>query len=628
MKRAQKFLLVCLTFLLVVTMVLPQGVLAAPKGKGGPWKAPKLKFKDIEKSWARDYIAQMAAAGILRGVSEDRFAPDDSVESAQVLTMLVRALGYEDRALAYDDDDLKQDYLRAVPDWAKGYVQVAVEKGIVTRQELRSWQRGQNATRLDVARYLAALLGGEADWDYNNADLKYLRFKDLAGIPANLRVYILIVSNAGIMTGDDMGNWMPRGLLNRGQMAKILALIIGRLAPAPGQSTRQVITGDIVRVRYRDNADEAYANVTVETSQGTSTYTVYEDCDIYVDGKAADLEDLKEGQRVRLLVSRSSSGETRVVYVRAESVKQEKVEAKGTISGLTLGLNASVTVRTDANREHTFQVDEDTEITLAGRSVFLSDLKRGQAVTVKGYREGNELVALEIAAEPDEQEIKGRVTAVVTNGRPTISVEDKKGTKLTFRVTSRTSIRLNDKRAVLEDLKPGDEVEVVASGNEALSIEATRPEPEEKEVSGKIAALVFGREPSLTVRTSAGRTATYKVTEDTRIILDGKRATLDVLRIGWEVELIVLENEALEVEATSPEPEEYELEGKLVQLKFGENNSLIVENEDGRQHELRIANNVRVRLDGKASTLWQLEIGMEVELHIKSGLVIAIEAQD
>ncbi|HHY92850.1 MAG TPA: S-layer homology domain-containing protein [Firmicutes bacterium] len=627
MQKPFRMLAVFLLAAVLVTMVLPQSGLAAPKGHGGPgqagWKGPGFKFKDIEKNWAREYITEMAAAGLVRGINEETFAPDDQVESAQVLALLVRALGLEQKALGYGYQDLTADYLAPVPLWARGYVRVAVERGLVTPEEVAQWQSGQKATRLDVARYVARLFGEE---ELAGTRPEGLNFTDLAGVPTDLQMYILIVAQRGIMVGAPGGRWLPFDYVNRGQMAKILSLILSRLVPLVPEPVRQQVYGEIVQVTAGD-ADEAAA-VTLKTQQGQLTYTLAAECAVYVDGKAAEVEDLAPGQRAWLVLARSEDGTVRVVYIRAQTPAPQKVEAEGTISALTLGLDASITVRAAGGQETTFTVDDDTVITLAGRDVFLSDLELGQEVRVEGFRTGDRLVATEIAAEPEEEEVAGRLTAIVTNGRTSLTLEDKKGTRHTFRVTSRTRIRLNGRAAVLEDLRPGDEVRVQAVAGEALRVEATRPEPEEKELSGTIVTLVLGDQPSLSVKDARGQVSTYRVTDDTRISLDGKAATLDALRTGWQVDLTVKGDEALIIAAETPEPEEKEVTGTLVQLKLGGTSMLTIEDEAKEHSEYRVAENVRVRLDGKEGTLWQLKIGMQVKLYVRAGVVEKIEVQD
>ena len=158
MKRTVQLLVTGIVLTAMLFSIFPQTVLAAPKWAANSGKGPKVKFKDIEKNWARDYIEKLTLAGILKGVSDDKFAPEDSVESVQVLVMLVRALGLEEEALKYQNDETTIRNMAGIPAWAGGYVRVALEKGLISEQELSNLRPGQNATRLDVPNILVAYL--------------------------------------------------------------------------------------------------------------------------------------------------------------------------------------------------------------------------------------------------------------------------------------------------------------------------------------------------------------------------------------------------------------------------------------------------------------------------------------
>ncbi|MGI6546897.1 MAG: S-layer homology domain-containing protein [Bacillota bacterium] len=58
--------------------------------------SPARGFEDVKAGhWASPYIGAAVSAGLIQGVGEGRFAPDDPVTGAQVVTMLVRAAGWE-----------------------------------------------------------------------------------------------------------------------------------------------------------------------------------------------------------------------------------------------------------------------------------------------------------------------------------------------------------------------------------------------------------------------------------------------------------------------------------------------------------------------------------------------------
>lgn len=75
------------------------------------------QFSDVPAShWANAYVGKAAELGIVNGYGDGSFGPSDTVTYEQALTMLVRAMGLEDEAIAAG----------GYPD---GYIDVACEYG-------------------------------------------------------------------------------------------------------------------------------------------------------------------------------------------------------------------------------------------------------------------------------------------------------------------------------------------------------------------------------------------------------------------------------------------------------------------------------------------------------------------
>ncbi|MEW6724108.1 MAG: S-layer homology domain-containing protein [Bacillota bacterium] len=94
-------------------------------------------FTDISPShWASGYISHASQQGWIKGYVDGRFQPETAVSHAQALTMLVRLLGYEDRA--------------SRSAWPTGYLNVAGQLGLTTglRFELNA-----AATRGEIVEY-------------------------------------------------------------------------------------------------------------------------------------------------------------------------------------------------------------------------------------------------------------------------------------------------------------------------------------------------------------------------------------------------------------------------------------------------------------------------------------------
>ncbi len=62
-------------------------------------KGTYTSFSDVKNHWANSYIAYAASMGIIEGYPDGTFRPDNTVTYQEAVTMIVRALGYQDQYL-------------------------------------------------------------------------------------------------------------------------------------------------------------------------------------------------------------------------------------------------------------------------------------------------------------------------------------------------------------------------------------------------------------------------------------------------------------------------------------------------------------------------------------------------
>lgn len=62
-------------------------------------KGTYTSFSDVGNHWANSYIAYAASMGIIEGYPDGTFRPDNTVTYQEAVTMIVRALGYQDQYL-------------------------------------------------------------------------------------------------------------------------------------------------------------------------------------------------------------------------------------------------------------------------------------------------------------------------------------------------------------------------------------------------------------------------------------------------------------------------------------------------------------------------------------------------
>ena len=103
------------------------------------------------------YIESAVQKGIISGVSANQFKPNDRLTRAQAITILVRALGFEERApapgyrLSYQDS-------HQIPYWAKDSIYVAAEIGLVSGDKNNRINPNQLMTRAEASAMLVRFL--------------------------------------------------------------------------------------------------------------------------------------------------------------------------------------------------------------------------------------------------------------------------------------------------------------------------------------------------------------------------------------------------------------------------------------------------------------------------------------
>ncbi|MNJ39986.1 Endo-1,4-beta-xylanase A precursor [compost metagenome] len=90
--------------------------------------------------------------GILSGYPDHSLRPLDSVSRAEMVTMMARAMKWEieQGSTTFMDDG-------EIPDWAKGYIQEAVQRGLVSGREGNRFSSSDSATRAEATVLLLRL---------------------------------------------------------------------------------------------------------------------------------------------------------------------------------------------------------------------------------------------------------------------------------------------------------------------------------------------------------------------------------------------------------------------------------------------------------------------------------------
>jgi len=197
-----------------------------PSGGGGggsnkkeenyvPVVTPESKnFVDIApEHWAKKYIEELAADGIINGYEDGSFRAENVVTREELVKMIVKSF---DLSGSSDTDfgDIADDF------WAKDVIETAIACGIVNGLSENEFGVGRAVTRQDVAVMVDRAL------TYLKCELTKgeITFNDSSDIADYAKEAISKLAQVELLNGFEDGTFLPREALTRAQVAKILCL--------------------------------------------------------------------------------------------------------------------------------------------------------------------------------------------------------------------------------------------------------------------------------------------------------------------------------------------------------------------------------------------------------------------
>ena len=237
------------------SFVTPSGVVITPPVNSGI----KANFTDIaSRAWAVESINKLAAAGIVSGVSADKFAPDAYSKRADFIVMLVKTFGLTGTATDnFDDVAAGKYYANAIA--------VAKAAGIATGYGDGNFGPEKTITRQDMMVLVAKSLEfAGIELDTNTAVLD--SYADAAQISDYAKPYVAALINAGLASGTDNGI-EPLALITRAQMSVLIANVYDVVldaaeAYAAAEEATEETTEDVSEETTEETTEEVTEDAT------------------------------------------------------------------------------------------------------------------------------------------------------------------------------------------------------------------------------------------------------------------------------------------------------------------------------------------------------------------------------
>ncbi|KPU27423.1 hypothetical protein TR13x_04950 [Caloranaerobacter sp. TR13] len=505
-------------------------------------------FDDLEDyPWARKAIEKMAKKGLIKGYGGGIYAPRKPVTNLETIIMCLRIMGWQDQAKLVKA--LPKKYRgKKVGEWAKGYIKVAYEKGILDDVDMMYFNPQGPAKRHQVAKYVIRAIG------YEEEALKHMKdelpFIDAPAVPLGSVGYIYLANELGLMKGDPQKRFNPMGTMTRAEMAVLFSRLDDKV-------DSNVDDKEIIGV-----VDGIYErNLALRIDGELRFFIVDENAIIYDAEKRIDLSDIKKGYKVKVELQNG-----KVVYIEVlknrDFVQKIITRYTGQVKEISKVEPRRIAIKVKQMLA-IFDVLKGAKVKFKGEEGRFEDINIGDTITVIVdkqnrireifvHREGVGIVDQEKIDDveeideideheqemdqKEEYEIEGFLTAINENSiEVTVSKE-----VYEFDVDKDVKIKIEDEEADLTDLVEGMEVEVKIEDGKVKSIKA---EELKSEIEGKIIAITnYDSGIKLTIQTD-NEEYEYMISEDVEIEADEEDdITIDDLEVGLEGEFKIVNN--------------------------------------------------------------------------------------
>jgi len=488
------------------------------------------KFQDVEKEhWANKDIERMSAKNYILGNGNGKFLPNKPTKNIEVLAMILRIMGWEDDAKELDEIPEIIENLD-IPEWSVNYLAYAYIKGIITEDELKSFEANGAAKRYVVAKYIVRALGlNDKALDNDDEDLD---FDDEESIPEGNNGYIYLINKLGLMSGfKNMFN--PNGNLTRAEMA----ILFSRLDDKVDCDKDEVEMGEFVEI--------SNGIITIKDDYESERYLLNENVVVYdIDGKEIKLTDLQVGDKLQL-----EFFDHKVVYIEVFEEEDDKIlqTYKGKVTKVIETEGDKMISILVNEEEDTFVLNQDTAIKKEGQDDLLNfnDIKIGDIVKITRITEADDSYISEIEIQVEEivtkvyEGIVMALTETTTNKLVTIRQDDDK--EKTFIVDENTVIKKEgqDDELEVKDIKIGDIVKVteITEGDSVnvKEIEIQIDEPVVKVYEGKVVSIAETVDEKLITVNVGEESKTFSIGEETIIKDHGEDAEVEDISLEDKV---------------------------------------------------------------------------------------------
>ncbi|MFC3791095.1 S-layer homology domain-containing protein [Paenibacillus sp. GCM10012307] len=201
---------------------------AADNAASAPVQKPATPFSDVKAGhWAEKHIAKLNLQGIIQGKGAGKFGTNDNVSQEDAVILAIRLMGKDSQAKQDDAVVFPENF--KVSEYAKGYIVLALQEGLLDRTEefkraeadKSEWGK-RTASREWVTKLLIRAIN-QTKLAEELVDASS-QFTDSGDITEGYSGYVNAAVNLKLMNGVSATKFDPKGLITRAMIAKMYSL--------------------------------------------------------------------------------------------------------------------------------------------------------------------------------------------------------------------------------------------------------------------------------------------------------------------------------------------------------------------------------------------------------------------
>ena len=544
-----------------VTLYLARAMQLAPVAEG--LSTYTLTFEDQEEiaQQYRPYVYLLNLYGLLKGDEHNNFNPKDPLNRASMTSLLRRALDFMDEQEIevelpnYTDYDWVGGVITSVNVASGGAAQLTLESDITGTHALSVPANAEIYESNMISSGSALKPGSYARANLNGSGV--VTQVRVSGAPASVEGTVTGLENDVLTVRTDSGAVSYRvdrftevqvgtrtggmELLEEdagytGAVCQVDGL--GHLAAVALTGGTRQESGIIAAVTVNT---QGVGTVQLSDMSGVKTrYTLSSSTDVTVNGTSGNLTASRVGDYATLRVS---NDDDRVSSLNVDTVTQY---IQASVKGVSYSQSpARITVTDlDTGKATTYSIQSGAEVRYNGESIALSKLESNSFVTLR--LSGTEVAAID--AYPGSTTDSGTITSITYGIPAVLELTREDGTVASYEIdlSDPPDVYRSDSRSSIDRLKNGDQVELTVRYQEISRIDAT---PQSANASGTITSVTMDASgTTITVELTGGGSGSYLVSEGVSVTQDGKAVSIDSLKPGYKISMVLDGEQILSIE--------------------------------------------------------------------------------